>query len=266
MLEALMARVEVANGSLHVHDEGSGPPVVLIHGFPLDHRLWLDQVRSLRSSRRCLAPDLRGSGRSDPVSGPVLTMESLAADMAAVVEWADAGPVDVVALSMGGYVALAMWEATPSLFRSLALVDTKAAADGEEARAAREATIQRLVTEGRDALAADMAKGLLGEAPSPDAIARLKTMVEDTPYETMVAALRGMRDRADRTALLGTITVPTLVVGGAEDRLMPEADMRALGAAIPGAQTIILPGSGHLPPIEQPEAMTGALEEFLTGA
>jgi 3-oxoadipate enol-lactonase len=262
MLEALMARVDVTNGSLHVLDEGAGPPVLFIHGFPLDHRLWLDQVRTLRSSHRCLAPDLLGSGRSDPVAERELTMESLAADMAAVVEWADAGPVDVVALSMGGYVALAMWEATPSLFRSLTLADTKATADGEEARAAREATIQRLVTDGRAALAADMAKGLLGEAPSPDAIARLKTMIEDTPYETIVAALRGMRDRADRTVALDAITVPTLVVGGAEDQLMPEVDMRSLGDAIPGARTVIIPGAGHLPPIEQPEAMTGALEEF----
>jgi 3-oxoadipate enol-lactonase len=258
-----MTRIDVGDTSIHLRDEGAGTPVLLIHGFPLDNRLWLDQVRRLRSSRRCLVPDLRGFGRSDPVSEPVLAMEALAADMAAVVEIADAGPVDVVGLSMGGYVALAMWEATPSLFRSLTLADTKAAADGEEAREARDETIRRLVTDGRAALAADMASGLLGEAPSPDAVARLRTMIEATPYETMVAALRGMRDRADRTALLSTITVPTLVVGGAEDRLMPEADMRALGDAIAGARTVIIPGAGHLPPIEQPEAMASALEEFL---
>lgn len=257
-----MARVDVAGGSLYVRDEGEGQAVLFIHGFPFDHTMWLDQVRRLSASRRCLVPDLRGFGRSDPAADTVLSMEAMAADLAAVVEWADSGPVDVVGLSMGGYVALAMWESAPGLMRSLTLADTKAAADGAEAREGRDAAIRRLVTDGRQAFAAGMADALLGDEPSPDAVARCKTMIEGTRYETIVAALRGMRDRVDRTPLLETITAPTLVIGGAEDRLMPEDDMRALGAAIPGSRTVIIPGSGHLPPIEQPAAMTGALEEF----
>jgi 3-oxoadipate enol-lactonase len=255
--------LDLDGGPLYVFDRGSGPAVLFIHGFPLDHRIWLDQVGVLAADRRCIAPDLRGFGRSDPTAETALTMESHAADMAAVVEALDIAPVDVVGLSMGGYVALALWEATPSLFRSLVLMDTKAAADGEQARANRDAMIDRLVTEGRLALAGEMAKGLLSDDASRDAVARLKTMIEDTPYETIVAALRGMRDRADRSHLLETIAVPTLVVGGAEDRLMPEADLRALGNAIPGSQVEFVAGAGHLPPIERPEATTTVLRRFL---
>lgn len=253
----------MAGAGLYVRDSGSGPAVLLVHGFPLDGSLWLDQVAALDATRRCLVPDLRGFGQSGPISGHTLTMGSHAADLIRMLEERWIARVDLVALSMGGYAALAFWEARPEMVRSLVLMDTKAAADTDEARANRDATIEKLLADGREAFATSMVDALLGADPSPDAVGRLRTMVESTPYETMVAALRGMRDRKDRSGVLATIDVPTLVVGGAEDRLMPEETTRALGAAIPGAETVIIEGAGHLPPIEQPEATARALVEFL---
>jgi pimeloyl-ACP methyl ester carboxylesterase len=90
-------------------------------------------------------------------------------------------------------------------------------------------------------------------------------MVEGTRYETIVAALQGMRDRPDRAHVLGTISVPTLVIGGEEDLGCPPAQMRALAQAIPGARTVIVPGAGHLPALERPAEVNEALIELLVG-
>lgn len=257
-----MPYIDVPGSSLFYREEGSGPLAVFVHGFPLDHTMWLDQMSGLAHLRRCVALDLRGYGRSGPIVGPALSMESFADDVNRVVEGLGEDQADVVALSMGGYVGLAMWQATPSAVRSLTLIDTRATADTPEGRANREAMIERLLADGRAALAEEMADALLGESASQQAQARVRSMAERTPYETLVASIRGMRDRADRTGLLGTISVPTLVIGGAEDRLIPEADTRALGESIPGARTVIVPGAGHLPPIEQPEAVNRAIADL----
>ena len=108
----------------------------------------------------------------------------------------------MIGLSMGGYIALAFAEAYPGRVRSLALIDTKAGADSAEGKAGRDAMAQRLIAEGRTAIAAAMQDGLLGPAASIQAQARLRSMIEGCPYETIVGSLGGMRDRQDRTAVL----------------------------------------------------------------
>lgn len=254
------------NGTmLYYRESGEGRLAVFLHGFPLDHSIWLDQLSGLAHVRRCVAVDLRGFGRSDPILEPSLSMEVLADDVAGLIEALGADQADVVGLSMGGYVALALWELRPELVRSLTLADTRAAADSPEARASRRALAGRLLTSGRAEVAADLTGSLLGPHPAPLVRARLRSMIEGTRYETMVAALDGMGHRPDRTALLSTVSVPSLVIGGEEDRVTPPAQMRALAQAIRGARTVIVPGSGHLPPLERPDATNEALIELLEG-
>lgn len=248
--------------TLYYREAGEGPLALFIHGFPLDHTLWLDQLRGLAHLRRCVAPDLRGFGRSDPAGAEGLPMGTMADDVAALIQALDADSADVVGLSMGGYVALALWERHPDLVRTLTLADTRATADGAQAREKRESMIDRLLDRGRSALGEEMVGALLGEAPSARARARLRTMTEATPYETLVAAIEGMKRRQDRTGLLSAMSLPVLVITGEEDSVIPPAEAEALAEAIPGARLVTIPGSGHLPPIEQPEAMTRALEEF----
>ena len=260
-----MGLVGVNGTSLFVRDEGTGPVALFVHGYPLDHTLWLDQIASLSGERRCVAPDLRGYGGSAADASPSLTMELLAADLEALIRQLDSGPVDLIGLSMGGYVALALWESAPGLIRSLTLANTRSGADSEAGRAKRDASIAGVIADGRQALSSAMVGGLLGPSPSVDATARLRTMVEGTRYETIVATLRGMRDREDRTSILSTITVPTLVVGSSDDNVIPAEDIAALADGIADSRTVIIDGAGHLPPIEQPEAMTRALGEFLAG-
>ena len=108
-------------------------------------------------------------------------------------------------------------------------------------------------------------RSLLAPGPSAPVQARVRSMVEGTRYETIVAALLGMRDRADRTHLLPTISVPSLVIGGEQDPSTPPSQMRALAQAIPGARTVIVPGAGHLSPLERPADVNEALIELFEG-
>jgi pimeloyl-ACP methyl ester carboxylesterase len=254
--------------TLAVHVAGRGPVAVLIHGYPLDHRMWLDTLNGpLTEQRTLVAVDLRGHGRSPWCGDPVHTMELLADDVAAVVHTISDEPVDLVALSMGGYVAQAVWAAHPQIVRSLALVDTRSGADGDAARTARDAAMRTAVEQGRSAIAAAMLGKLLAPRPADDPHglllrARVQSMIEGQPVETIVADLRGLRDRPDRTPMLGSITVPALVVVGEHDAITPPAEAQSMAAAIPGARCVVVPGCGHMVPMEDPAAFARELGAF----
>ena len=254
------------NGNMLFYREvGDGPLALFVHGFPLDHSLWLDQLKGLAHVRRCVAVDMRGFGKSDPIIDPTLTMEMLADDLAGVIQALGAEQADIVSHSMGGYVALALWELRPTLVRSLTLIDTRASADTAEARLARDAMADRLLDRGRSAIATELIAALLGRTPSHRSQARLRSMIEGTRYETFISALEGMKERQDRTSLLSRIDVPVLVAGGEDDALISTDDLRAMAQEIRGARTTIISDAGHLPPIEQPDRVNHALIELFEG-
>ena len=251
-----------------VHIHGRGPLVLLIHGFPLDHRMWLDVMDSpLAEDRTLAAVDLRGHGQSPWCGNNVHAMDTMAGDVSAVIRTLTDDPVDVVGLSMGGYVAQALVAQHADLVSSLALVDTRAAGDTDEQRAGRDAAIATLLLEGRRAIAAAMSDKLLAprDANDPhDQIlrARLCTMIESLPAETIVADLRGLRDRQDRSATTSAVRIPVLVVVGEHDAITPPTETAAWAATIPGARHVVVPGAGHVPPMENPAEFVRVLAEF----
>jgi pimeloyl-ACP methyl ester carboxylesterase len=248
---------------LAVHLAGRGPLAVLLHGYPLDHRLWLDSLHGDLAARRTLAAiDLRGHGQSPASGDPSHSMALLAADVAAVVRSLADGPADLVGLSMGGYVAQALWADHPALVRSLVLTNTRAGADSDAARAGRDAAITTVTTAGRAPIADAMLGKLLAKGADPLLAARVRSMIEGTPVETIVADLRGLRDRPDRTALLPQIAVPTLVVGGDQDPITPRPDAEQLARGIPGATLCMVAAAAHLVPMEQPTAFAAAVGSF----
>ena len=254
---------EASNG-IRYAVAGEGPAVLLIHGFPLDHTLWLDQSRDLAGEARVVAIDLRGFGASPRMGHDVLDMERHASDCDLVLDELGIDRAHVVGLSMGGYVALALADLFGHRVASMVLMDTKAAPDDDGAKAGRLAMAERLVTEGRTAVAAGMAGGLLGPAPSLEARARFLTMAESVPYETYVGALMGMRQRPDRTAVVAAFDGPVTVVSGADDGLMSGGDVaEPLAATARNGELVVIDGAGHLPPIEQPVATTDALRRHL---
>ena len=256
-----MQHLQVGDTTFVYQVRGAGPLAMFVHGFPLDHRLWLDQIEALKDLRLCVAPDLRGSGGSDPLSGG-LTMETMADDLAGLIEGLGHSSADLVSLSMGGYAALALWERHPERVRSLVLMDTRSGADSDAARAGRREMAERVADEGVGALVADLQKALLSPNAGLTSRVRLRGMIEATPAESVVAALEGMARRADRTDMLSSITVPTLVMVGEEDGLTPPEVGEHMAQLIPGAELAVIPGSGHLPPIETPPAVNQALRAF----
>jgi 3-oxoadipate enol-lactonase len=254
-----MPYAEFDDVRLHIRQQGSGPVALFIHGFPLDSTMWIEQLAALSDKRRCVAVDLRGFGRSSPVNGEPLAMERHAADLVGVLDIISEERADIVGHSMGGYVALAFADNYPERLRSLSLVDTRAGADTDEGKKGRDAMAERVIGEGRAALAASMQQALLSPSASSRARARLGTMIENCPYETILGALAGMRDRPDRSSVLESISVPTTVLVGEHDTVTPLESALALAEAIPGATLVKIPDAGHVAPIEQPHAVSTAL-------
>jgi 3-oxoadipate enol-lactonase len=240
--------------------------LLLVHGFPLDRRLWAAQVDPFANMTRVISPDLRGHGRSQVVPGP-FTMEQHADDLAALLDHLKVRQTVVAGLSMGGYVAFAFWRRYPKRVRGLILADTRAEPDGAAARAGRDAAMVTVQQMGAAAYADEMLPRLLAPANLADAKiagAALKMMAEQ-PVEGIIGALGGLRDRTDSRDTLPTITVPTLVIAGDVDVITPPTDARALTAAIPGARLVVIPKAGHLSPLENPRAFNAAVRTFLRG-
>ena len=248
------------HGRIAFEEAGEGALALFIHGFPLDHRMWRDQLLSLSSVHRCVAVDLPGFGQSRSLDD--FTMESVADELAEFIGEAQA---DIVALSMGGYVALAMWERHPEVVRSLALLDTKAEADSPAAKQGRSDMAGRVTELGTASLVDGMTSALLAPDASDDARERLRQMIEATSTEAVVGALGAMAKRKDRSELLGTISVPTTVLVGEMDTLTPPEVAIEMAARIPNATASVISGAGHLTPIEAPDQVSAALRRFLAG-
>jgi pimeloyl-ACP methyl ester carboxylesterase len=248
-------------------DKGPGPVVVLLHGFPLNRTMWSAQEASVGSTYRLIVPDLRGHGETAAPDG-VYTMHDMAGD---VLDLLDAlqirEPIVLGGLSMGGYVALALMARAPERVRALMLMDTRATADSEEAARNREKLAQLVESTGQAGHVVDaMLPKLLSDftrANRAENVPRVQAMMERTPARALAGALRGMAARPDRTAELARISVPTLVLVGADDAVTPPDEARAMAGALPNARLAIIPEAGHLAPLENPAAASAAILDFL---
>ena len=259
-----MVRYDVGEVTLAADVRGDGPALLLVHGFPLDRFLWTHQVATLAGWRR-IAPDLRGLGGSDaPADG--YTMAAYADDLIQLLDRLRVPRAVVAGLSMGGYVAFEMLRRHRERVAGLILVDTRADADGPDARAARDAMAQLAQADGVRALAERLLPRLVGRSTQqtqPHLVEQVREMMARAPLAGVVGALRAMKERADATPLLAGIDVPTLVVVGQEDEMTPPAVARAMTDAIPSAAMTVIPGAGHLSPLEAPTAVSRVCAEFL---
>ena len=242
-------------------DVGSGPPLVLLHPFPLDRSSWGPLLEALAKDHRVIAPDLRGFGESTPFTKSP-SVDTAASDVAALLdELGITEPAIVAGISMGGYVALAFARRHPRRLRALVLCDTRAEADDAAGRAAREQTIALVREKGVGALVEKMLPKLVRDAGS-DLAAEIRRIASSQPAAAVADALRMMRDRPDSTPGLASITVPTLVVVGAEDAITPPPLSEKLASSIPGARLETIADAAHLAPFEKPEEFARLLRSF----
>ena len=245
-------------------DVGTGIPVAFIHGFPHNRALWAPQLGALVDRARCIAPDLRGFGESSK-HGP-FTIDQFADDVAMLLRNLGIERAVVAGISMGGYVAFALWRRHRSLVRALVLADTRAGADSDEARAKRIALIDVARTRGSGAVADNQITGMIGKttrAKRPALIDEVHRMLESAGVDGIVGALEAMMGRIDSTTTLATIDVPTLVVVGAEDVLTPVSEAELLREAIRGSKLEVIAHAGHVSNFERPAAFNHVLSEFL---
>jgi len=258
-------RLTVNGVSLAVEIRGDGPAILFVHGYPFDRTIWQDQIEALEGYRR-IAPDLRGMGESDaPDLG--YGMAIYADDLAALLDALGVEDVVLCGLSMGGYVIFEFLRRWRDRVRALILVDTRAEADGAEARRARDGAAATARESGADAVADAMLPKVLSTTTldsAPGIVERMRRIMAATPVAGMVGALAAMRDRHDNTGLLPTLAgLPTLVIVGEDDSLTPPDGARRMAAAIPGARLVVISGAAHVPPVEKPSETTAAILDFL---
>jgi 3-oxoadipate enol-lactonase len=237
---------------------------VFLHPFPADRTFWAPQLGALVDHSRCIAPDLRGFGET--TCAAPFTMDQYADDVAGLLDVLGVERAVLCGLSMGGYVALALWRRHRRRVRALVLADTRGGADTDEARAKRRALAAVAREKGASAVADAQIGSLVGASTqerSPQAVDALHHMLETAPVDGIVGALEAMMARADSLPLLPTIDVPTLVLVGAEDVLTPEAEARRLQEGIPGSRLEVIAGAGHASSFERPAAFNRLVSEFL---
>jgi pimeloyl-ACP methyl ester carboxylesterase len=245
-------------------DVGTGEAVLFVHGFPHNRALWAAQLGALMDGVRCIAPDLRGFGEST-VAGPY-SMDQYADDLAALLTTLRIDRAVVCGLSMGGYVALALWRRHRARVRGLILMDTRAGNDAPPARARRDEMIALARSRGSAGVADAMITGMVGartREKCPEVVDAVHRMLESAPLAGVIGALEALRDREDSTGTLGTIDVPTLVLVGEDDVLTPPSEAALLHAGIRTSTLEVIAGAGHVPNVERPAAVNHVVTEFL---
>jgi 3-oxoadipate enol-lactonase len=258
--------IQVHDVTIAFDDRGTGPSIVFLHAFPFNRAMWASQAAALSRQYRTVSIDLRGFGESDAPFWRY-SLELYARDVKDVLASRRIEQAIFVGLSMGGYLEFALYRLYPGLVRGLVLADTRAEADRPEQIRWRFGLAQRTAAQGPDAVIADMLPKLLAPARydrDPDLVAQVRSMMAAAPVPGIIGALTAIAERPDSMDLLPRITVPALVVVGADDGLTTTADAERMAKGIPGAELVVIPDAGHLSNLEQPDRFTDAVEGFVT--
>ena len=238
--------------------------LIFLHAFPLNAGMWQPQLDAVPPGWRVIAPDYRGFGESAPPSPA--TMNDLAGDLVDLLDRLDIHEAIVAGCSMGGYVAFELLASAPNYVKGLVLIDTRAGADAEEGKAGRRKMLEKVEKEGAPAIADEMTPKLLGASTQrhrPELVEKVHAMISGANPKAIAMAVNAMMGRKDMTPALGDIKVPTLIVAGAEDTLIPLAAMQQMHDAIKGSQFQTIDAAGHLPSLEQPAAFDAVMQAFL---
>lgn len=239
------------------------PPLVLLHAFPLDSRMF-DGIRPAVAGRtRLLTPDLRGFGGGPPLGDASPDLTVLADDVLAELDAAGVERAVVGGVSMGGYIALNLLRRHPERIAGLVLADTRSGPDDDAALERRRSAAER-ADRGEIAAGADAIAPLVADTASDLVRADLAVLAGAVPAATISWGQRAMAGRPDSTAALAATTLPVLVVVGEQDAVTPPAVAREMAATAPEAELVELSGVGHLSPAEDPAGFADALIGWLS--
>jgi 3-oxoadipate enol-lactonase len=253
-----MEKIKINDIELAYTRRGQGNPLVLLHGYPLDHHLWDDVAPLLEDTFDLILPDLRGFGESTTVDSP-FTMDDYASDIAGLLDQLGVQKAAIVGHSMGGYVALAFAKLYPERVSGLGLVSSQVLPDPPDRK------------EGRYKSAADVSeKGIGGVvevmAPKFASDERLQAFARETMERqqpaAFIGALKAMAERMDSTPLLSSFKFPIVIIHGEADALIPIDRAREVKNAVLQAHLVELNGAGHMPMMEAKEETARALKHL----
>ena len=258
-------RIKSVDAEIVYWSLGDGPPVVLLHPFPVHHEFWLPVAETLSSRYRLILPDLRGHGESGVGEGPA-TMEKHAMDIRAVMDNADVGRAPTIGVSIGGYLLFEFWRRYRGRVAALGLCNTKAPADNAEARAGRLHAATDVLQRGTEPFFESMIPKVLAKSTResrPDLVDAALRMMKKMSPEDVAQVQRGMADRPGSVETLRTINVPTLLVTGDEDAATGVKEAELMHQHIAGSQMRVIAKAGHYSAWEQPEEFARLLRQFL---
>lgn len=258
-----MLTVTVDGIPLHYRDIGQGPPVLLLHAFPLSGDAFDPQVKALSGRYRFIIPDHRGFGQSKLGAGPT-EMAHIARDALALLDALKVDSVVVGGVSMGGYAAMALLREDAGRVGGLVLVDTQAGADDAAGKERREASAKEALEKGVDPLLQTLLPKLVAAGSESPVGREVAALMRTASREGIAAAQRGMALRPDSKDMLARYAGPALVVVGEHDSITPLEKAKAMADLISGARLEVIPGAAHLPNQEQPERFNAVLDSFLS--
>ena len=251
-----METINVNGVRLAYERRGTGSPLVLIHGYPLDHHLWDEVVPLLQDTFDLVLPDLRGFGESSTIDS-FYAMEDFASDIAALLDHLEIQKTAIAGHSMGGYVALAFARLYPERVTGLGLVSTQVLADAPDRKEGRYKSAAEVADKGIASVVETMTPKFSSN-PKLQKFAR-ESMERQEPA-AYIGALKAMAERVDSTPLLSSLTVPVVIVHGDADSLIPIDRAREVKAALPNAHLVEINGAGHMPMMEATEKTAEALK------
>jgi pimeloyl-ACP methyl ester carboxylesterase len=225
-------------------EQGQGIPIVFLHGYPLDHRIWLPVFPCLRKDIHIIAPDLRGHGRS-----PVHLLDKIKIEK-----------VVIAGHSMGGYVTFEFWHKHPDRISGIALVATRANADSEERKMDRLQTAEEVMKAGTAKVIISMLTKLTKKT---ELYPEIRGIMEGISPQGVSGILRGIANRANASPWLPQINVPTVVIAGRDDQLIPVQESIEMAKKLPDAKLEVIDNAGHLPMMEDPEKVAQCLDDLI---
>jgi len=212
-----------------------------------------------------VAPQLRqfDGGDAEP---PASSLDDYAGDVIDLLDGLRVEEAVIGGVSMGGYIAFAMFRRAPRYFQGLILADTKAEADTPEAVQGRQRMLQLVGEKGPSAVADDMIPKMLGattRAKQPELAERVRSLIVSSSSQAIAAAVNALMTRPDSAELLSSIHCPTLLVVGEEDTVTPKPAAEVMHRGIKGSELVTIPDAGHLANMEQTAAFNAALARFL---
>jgi pimeloyl-ACP methyl ester carboxylesterase len=251
---------------MYFNAAGDGPPIILVHAFPLDGRMWRDQIRDLAGEYRVLAPDMPGFGKSPrPEGNPLL--DDWARALLTLCKSNGIESAVIAGCSMGGYLAFALNRIDPTFAAGFCLVNTRAAADTQDARRTRYEMVERARHEGTAFLQeTEPPVSRATSSKKPEVVEFIRLMMADATPVGVMAAQRVMASRKDSRGQLESIRVPVTVVYGIDDPIIPRVEVESMVSAIANAQYVPIEDAGHLSPLEKPAEVTSAIRGVATRA